>query len=477
MLDDTPLIGPDGDDRDGYPNRHVNRLLLRRMLQAGQYAELTKHIESFQSDFESNPRCEYWPFEAAETFESAETELRAKLDAWVAATPASFAPYLARGSYLKEVGYALRGRKYLKNTDEVEMKAMAAVMPEAIADLDKALSLRPKLVIALRNQINAAQALGDRARVQSAAKKALTLCPSCLIPRITIIQTLRPRWGGNYTAMDAFAQSSATTLNPRFAWLAGYQDMDRAELAFADKNYVEAIRLVDRALRLGENPYALDLRASYLAAQKDYMGAESTLSRALELRPLDPEFLERRAFARSELKRWEPAGRDLLDALRIRPTQSRVKNLLDSIVYWLATEAWNLRDTPGRQEEAMRMLELALDLKPNDPYAEQRRVHLLMGTRPTATDELEKLREAVKANPYDFRAVQTLDYALSKQRKFEEILPLWNEYLTKHPDDARALSERSGTLHHLGRDKESRDDARRACDLGDASACKYAGPR
>lgn len=93
-----PLLGPDGADADGYPKRYVDRVGLRSLLAFHQFADLTNYFEQFQTAFEADPRKEYWPIDAGEAFESAEPEIVAELDAWVAATPQSFAPYLARGS-------------------------------------------------------------------------------------------------------------------------------------------------------------------------------------------------------------------------------------------------------------------------------------------------------------------------------------------------------------------------------------------
>lgn len=58
---------------------------------------------------------------------------------------------------------------------------------------------------------------------------------------------------------------------------------------------------------------------------------------------------------------------------------------------------------------------------------------------------------------------------------------LWNEYLGRHPDEARVYLERSGTYYHLGRTDDARADAQRACDMGITEGCtmakRFGGPR
>ncbi|HEX7509520.1 MAG TPA: hypothetical protein VF550_22305, partial [Polyangia bacterium] len=52
----------------------------------------------------------YWAIDSGAAFDSAEPALRAQLDSWVAATPESFAPYVARGYYGLAVAWAGGGK-------------------------------------------------------------------------------------------------------------------------------------------------------------------------------------------------------------------------------------------------------------------------------------------------------------------------------------------------------------------------------
>jgi hypothetical protein len=119
-----PLRGGDGVDDDGYPVAAVDRAALRSLLWHRRYQELTRAFAELQGDFEADAKREYWPMDAGDAFASAEPELRDRLDAWVAATPDSFAPYLARGTYWVAVGFARRGGRFTEDTTHDEMAAL-----------------------------------------------------------------------------------------------------------------------------------------------------------------------------------------------------------------------------------------------------------------------------------------------------------------------------------------------------------------
>lgn len=89
----------------------------------------------------------------------------------------------------------------------------------------------------------------------------------------------------------------------------------------------------------------------------------------------------------------------------------------------------------------------------------------------TPEQQLAALREAVAANPDDFEVHRQLDHALFQQRRLEEIVPIWNTYLLRHPDDGRAWLERGGTWYHLKDYDRAHQDARRACELGVRDGC------
>lgn len=87
---------------------------------------------------------------------------------------------------------------------------------------------------------------------------------------------------------------------------------------------------------------------------------------------------------------------------------------------------------------------------------------------------LEDYRAVLALQPGNIEAVKTVDRILAREKRWDEILPLWNEYLRAVPNDAEAHFERGGTYSHKGDLEAARADARKACELGHKRACTMA---
>ncbi len=465
------LEGPDELDADGYPKKFVSQVGLRSLLHFEKYAELTAAMERFQTDFEADPRKEYWPHDAVDAFGSAEPQLRPKLDAWAKATPDSFAPYLARAAHLVRVGLFERGSAWTKDTPESNFVAMRTAFGEAQKDIERAMLHHPKLVTALRLQIQM-RAATSRSDGRTEVENATTVCPSCFLVRVAYLTYATPRWGGSYEEMDRYAAAAPVALNPRLRFLRGYADLDRAKVASYEKKDAEAIAFVERACSLGEYWFFLLERARYRHYANDDLHALEDAKRAEELRPRLPEILFRRATIFDALNDFEPAGRDLLDGLRVDPADEIGREHVDRVAKGLNYKGDQFAKA-GKRNDAIRMLDLAVELDPTNKEYRHRRASVIagmIGPREPG-DDLASLEAKAKAAPDDFRAQQALDYALARKGDYGRVLEIWNAYLARHPDDGRAYMERGGAYHHLGRRAEARADAVKACDLGVNEGC------
>ena len=85
-------------------------------------------------------------------------------------------------------------------------------------------------------------------------------------------------------------------------------------------------------------------------------------------------------------------------------------------------------------------------------------------------DHIESLQKLVDEAPDDYPIHIRLDGALAVQKRFPEIIRMWDAYIERHPDDARAYYERGGARKHAKR-ADASDDLVRACELGMAEAC------
>jgi tetratricopeptide (TPR) repeat protein len=467
-----PLTGSAGTDADGYPLRTVDRPALRSLLWHRRYRELSAYIEQFQSALEQDWRQEYWMVYAIGALSTREQEIEPALDAWVSATPESFAPWLARGAHRINAAYALRGVKVAKDTSERDFAAMREALTKGHSDLSQALAIHPRLVTALREQIFAHMAVRQDDERDVAFSKARIACPHCMQHRVAYLMTLRPRWGGGYDEMDAFAQREQDPENRRTRFLTGYADLDRMDELRRLKDTDGALALADNLCATGDYvPFLLD-RAEVRMAREEWLLAQTDLDRALHLDPGDSDLLFERTIVALNTKQWEKAGADLLAGLRVDPAKRRAGEVLEYTMKRLVYEGGQLYKT-GKRDEAIRLLDLAAELEPGNAELQQRRAFIVAGTAPSS-DARQQADAKATAGPDDFDATRQLDYNLAAEGKFDQIIDMWSHFLAKHPDHARAHLERGGAYFRSGRRAEAAVDARRACELGLSEGCMRA---
>jgi Flp pilus assembly protein TadD len=154
----------------------------------------------------------------------------------------------------------------------------------------------------------------------------------------------------------------------------------------------------------------------------------------------------------------------------VDPVDSAGRRLLQHVMEGLIYEGWE-HHKAGRRSEALRIFDLAADLEPGNREVQQRRAFIVAGADAKQPEAAAKLADQVQSTPDDFRANQQLDYALAAQGKFDQVIVLWTEYLSHHPEDARAHLERGGAYFRSGKRQEALADARRACELGLNEGC------
>lgn len=469
----TALTGTEGVDADGYPTQYVDKVVLEGFLLAARYDDLDKSFEQFQDAAEKDDRHEYWIIDASDAFASGDPSLKARLDAWVAAKPDSFAPYLARGAYLTHFGFVSRGEAWAKDTAKEDFEAMKQAFAPAQADLTRALSIRPKLVAAKRFQVVMGIDIMTRREVQVIVDDATTICPGCFQIRAAYLMNATPRWGGSYPEMAVYAKNVNVAPNPRLRLLPGYVDWDKARVALEKKDNAGALAAIERACAFGDGADFLQMRGIVHAVANDWGAAKQDFDRAIAIRPGQPEYLANRSNAEVAIQAYEAAAADELTALRIDPTDETARKGYKGATEGIVYRAREVQAT-GNDAEALRLYDLAADLQPANHDVDKRRAWLLAGGSDAAIPSPSAAASMTANVPDDIDQVRRMDYALSRARRFPEILNLWNAYIAKHPDDGRAYLERSGTYYNLGKRDLANADARKACDLGFNEGCHYA---
>lgn len=358
-----PLRGEPGRYTDGYPRQYVDRLALRVLLAERRFDVLTAALSEAQDAFERDTTLEYWPLDAADSVGTAERELLPTLDAWCKAAPDSFAPFLARGTHHVMRAWQERGARWIKDTPPSAIKAMLREARLARADLEHALALRPGAVSVLRMLVVTHRQLGDDP--SSVMKAAFAQCPDCFQVRVTIMNSLRPRWGGSYELMESFAKTSQRSDNPRMKILEGYVLTDKAE------SQLLGPEAYNRALALGEHwQFYVDLANQ--RSRTDLRAARAALERAAELRPQHPIVVSAQIRVAAAACDWEESARAWSLLHQLDPSFDELERARAPIAQALLPIA-RARMKEGSPRRALELFDVLLELTPRDAVVRKER--------------------------------------------------------------------------------------------------------
>ncbi|AKQ64697.1 GTP cyclohydrolase III (methanopterin) [Myxococcus hansupus] len=463
-----PVVSATGTERGKAPRGHVDGVGLRSLLIHRKFDDLTMAVEQLQWGMEADPRNEHWMTDGMAALGNGEPDSTELLDAWVKASPDSFAPYTARGTHWVTVGYLRRGTKYTKATADEELAGMREAFERAMPDLQRAWRLQPKAITVARPLLHVALALGDSEARERVLARAVEQCPTCVDILAVYLHGLAPRWGGSHEAMDAFAEAQTRT-RPELGFLRGFSDYDRARDRRVQSENTQIHELLTRALSAGDYWEFRLARAAQLRRAQALDEALAEVNQAVALRPARASVYFERARIHFASEKWGPAGEDLLHALRMDAMDSGGRDLQPQVVQGLIYAASQALKA-GQREEALVLLELAGQLAPGDRQVTQWRAQAVAAPIQAAAQGDAAPAESTD----DFRVVQQRDYALARERRFAEILPLWDAFLARNPEHGLAYFERSGTHYHLRNLEAALADLKKACEFGVNEGCSRA---
>lgn len=462
------MIGPPGVDADRYPRALPDAVGLRALLAARRFDELTRHVESWQRDFEADFHKERWGVLALEAFAVNDPAVPPLLDEWVRAAPRSFAPIAARGLCEAELASSARGTRVVRETSRQALAEMSRRHAAAARDLHAALARRPKLIAVYRALLAIAAMEGDGLEARRLADAGIAACPECLSLRSLRVQFLAPRWGGSLAAMDDIARDAErwAKKNPRLRVLAGRRHAEECDIAREADRLDDAVAACDRAVAAGDDHVTLEDRARTWLARDEPAKALVDIERAVALAPNGAALQAMRADLLARAGRIDDA-RAVLDRVwlldahddQVRASVARIIRSLHRAIA-----------AAKSPEDKMLLVNRALEIDGNSGHALALRagIHRAAGRRVEARRDVEA---ALAVDPGSYEACLELDELLLPVGELEAIIAAWTRYIELEPDDARAYLERSGTLHHAGRQAEMRADLKKACDMGHPKAC------
>ena len=373
--------------------------MLVEMLHSGKITRLERHLNAYQSAFERGQISDRMVTSAFNSFMTTAPEMVEILTVWVEKMPDSYAAHAARGYYYLDLGWIARGSAFANETPDDRFRTMNDFFGLAVADLETAIMLRPRLTIAYAGLISIARARGDIAHTGFLAETAVEQVPHSFAVRIERLDSLVPWWNGGRGTEAALAEIAEylaeievdSRRHPVLKPLLGYADFVSGQMLYRADLNDDAGTYFERALTFGEFwRYHLALgnvfraNGQYLFAMQSFDAAERLLpgnfdivvargwtynrmgnyeqaikqwDRALALAPMEPDVLRAKGRALGRLGRYE-AAREAYDKAAFYGAYNAVIR---------GERGHLLLNELGDEQAALADLRAATDLEPETP--------------------------------------------------------------------------------------------------------------
>lgn len=396
-----------------------DKIEILQKLRDHRYAELGSLLSSLQEKHERGEIKEVVVAVAYFSFSNSDPALETDLNQWVEQAPTTYAPWLARGTYYKHLGFIARGNAFASETAAKQLRRMNGYFVKAQADLLKALSIDNKLSVAWGNLINIAMAHGDKHDLKTLSQEALAIAPFSFVIRATYLDALRPKWGGSIEEMADFAQETLTQAKkvPELTWLGGYPDLARAKALCMDGKHREALLYLNRAMAYGNHARYFSDRGDIYLRLKEYDKAIADLTQSLDLTPQDTQALEARGSAYYRNGQLAQALADLDLAVKLDALDPDLLDLRSQILRKM-----------GRTHEAVTDLQNALRFDTYNADLWYRKGWFLTNELQNHKDAAKDLERATKINPNYARYWITYAGTLNELRDCQ-VIPALEQYL------------------------------------------------
>lgn len=230
-------------------------------------------------------------------FSDGSDDMRSLMDAWKRQSPDNAFALAASGTAYVAMAGAQRGGDFADKTSEGAFEAMHRLLALARMDLDRAVSIDPRLTPAYHAMIHAARMDSDPAYAASAAKQALAVDPANFPVYASLVGMAQPRWGGDVALMNRLIDQAQTHAaeNPLLRILLSQRDDARSviedcrcdDLADADlyRRYFAEVAILDMLKSAGwamEQRYHPELsvvyRSEFLRFYPDDLGPREGLT-------------------------------------------------------------------------------------------------------------------------------------------------------------------------------------------------------
>jgi tetratricopeptide (TPR) repeat protein len=246
-----------------------------RWLRANDVDRLGKYLQDIQRRFEKGELTEIDLRNAYRPVYELDSLAARNLRVWADAEPQSYVAHLAYGIYLKRLGRAARGDKYIEETTRLKLAEAGAYLTSAAMQLRESIPLTPKPFLSLFHLLEIASQLGDRRAASDLIAQANRMCPTNALARDRYVTSLMPRWGGSYADVDAFVSASQEQGAPAavIAQLDALKYDDMGHALEESGSHVDARESFQKALELGAQAGGT-FNADWLQVSRYYVCAD-----------------------------------------------------------------------------------------------------------------------------------------------------------------------------------------------------------
>ncbi len=206
-----------------------------------------------------------------------------------------------------------------------------------------------------------------------------------------------------------------------------------------------------------------------LQTDEKYEEALAEYERALAFGMEEP-FLRGRMAMYRRLNRFSEALADAKLVSELFPystLKNPVKNMLEAYRNW----AYD-RQREDNLEPAIEAFTELIEYLPNDVDLHYwRAVALRKSGQPEAA--LEGFQAAMAVDPHRIDSFRGADFLLALQKRWGEVISIWDAFILDNPDVAEGYFERGGANFNRGDFASALNDAQKACDLGRSEACEW----
>jgi hypothetical protein len=229
------------------------------MIERGELKELDGKVEALlEAHFAKNdPNEDIHVF--YRQFESPSEQADRLSSRWLSAAPKSAYAMLARGMYLREQAWKARGGKWVSETSADRMRRKSEIVAEAVPLLRAAYKREPKLMPAYAAILNLGVIESRDDWIKEAIDAGTRHDAGCYDLMYQRMFSMKPRWGGSYEAMLAYASEIAPRVSqkPLLAASQALPFADRGDFLITDDQYTrEAREVLGLAVAAGVDPEA-----------------------------------------------------------------------------------------------------------------------------------------------------------------------------------------------------------------------------